>query len=201
MFQKKLLLSLSLFISLLAAAQDIKVITETMGNIKLSFSLDEKGGPQYAVSYKQQPVINLSPLGFVLENKKTFNSDFVLLGSDKKTVDETWTPVWGEVKNIRNHYNQLKIRLQEKSDSKRLLNIVFKVYEDGLGFRYEFPTQKNLTYFIITDETTGFNLTGDHKTFWIPGDYDSNEYPYTTSKLSEVDGGIIYQCRFMNINV
>ncbi len=177
-----------LFITMIAGAQDVNVITESMGNIKLSFLLDEKGNPKYAVTYKQKTVINPSQLGFILEGKKSFNSNFVLLGSDKKNVDETWTPVWGEVNNIRNHYNQLTVELQEKDAPKRLLNIVFKVYEDGIGFRYEFPGQPDLKYFIVTDETTSFNLTGDHKTFWIPGDYDSNEYAYTTSKLSEVDG-------------
>jgi glucan 1,4-alpha-glucosidase len=189
MFQKKTsLLLLHLFIVLIAAAQDVNIITENMGNIKVSFILDEKGAPQYAVTYKEKVVINPSSMGFILEGKKSFNSNFVLLGSDKKNVDETWTPVWGEVNSIRNHYNQLTVQLQEKDAPKRLLNIVFKVYEDGIGFRYEFPGQPDLKYFIVTDETTSFNLTGDHKTFWIPGDYDSNEYPYTTSKLSEVDG-------------
>jgi glucan 1,4-alpha-glucosidase len=188
MYQKKSLLILSFLIAVfIADAQEAKVITESMGNIKLSFMLDENGRPQYSVYYKQKPVINPSQLGFILENKKSFNSNFVLLSSDKKTADETWKPVWGEVSSIRNHYSQFIFHLQEKNAPKRLLDIVFKVFEDGVGFRYEFPGQPDLKYFIITDETTQFNLTGDHKTFWIPGDYDSNEYPYTTSKLSEVD--------------
>ena len=185
--KKACLILFYFFISLFACAQDVNVITESLGNIKLSFMLDEKGSPHYAVTYKQKAVINPSQLGFILENKKSFNSDFTILGTERKTVDETWKPVWGEVANIHDHYNQLTIQLQEKAALKRLLTIVFKVYEDGVGFRYEFPRQENLKYFVVTDETTAFNLTGDHKTFWIPGDYDSNEYPYTTSKLSEVD--------------
>ena len=113
MSQKKACLILFyFFISLFACAQDVNVITESLGNIKLSFMLDEKGSPHYAVTYKQKAVINPSQLGFILENKKSFNSDFAILGTERKTVDETWKPVWGEVANIRNHYNQLTIQLQ-----------------------------------------------------------------------------------------
>ncbi len=188
MLQKKSLLILSLLMAIfIADAQNARVLTESTGNTTLSFMLDEKGSPQYSVYFKQKPVINPSQLGFTLENHKSFNSNFVLLGSDTKMVDETWKPVWGEVDSIRNYYNQLTLHLQEKDAPKRLLTIVFKVFENGVGFRYEFPRQANLKYFIFTDEKTAFNLTGDHKTFWIPGDYDSNEYPYTTSALSEVD--------------
>jgi hypothetical protein len=102
-------------------------------------------------------------------------------------VDEKWNPVWGEVKTIRNHYQQLKIQLQQRSAPFYKMNIIFKVYEEGVGFRYEFPLQNNLKFFTVNDELTEFNLTADHKAFWIPADYDSNEYPYTTSKLSEVN--------------
>jgi len=185
---KSLLVLFNLTLALFAGAQETSVITEKMGNIELSFMLDENGSPQYSVYFKQQPVIKPSQLGFILDNKKSFNSNFTLLGTVKKMMSETWTPVWGEVSSIRNEYNQLTVMLQEKAAPKRLLNIHFKVYKDGVGLRYEFPRQPDLKYFIITDETTGFNLTGNHKTFWMPGDYDSNEYPYTTSVLSEVDG-------------
>nr|MBA4166462.1 glycoside hydrolase family 97 protein [Chitinophagaceae bacterium] len=125
-------------------------------------------------------------LGFNLVAEGSFSKNFELISSDKKSADETWKPVWGEVKEIRNKYEQLTVHLRHKKDN-RLLDIVFKTFSDGVGFRYEFPHQPNLKYFIIADELTQFILTGDHKTFWIPGDYDSNEYPYTTSKLSGID--------------
>ena len=185
---KKMILPLfSCYILFTAKAQDLKSFTATHGNISLAFMLDDNGSPKYAVNYKQKVVIHPSPMGFVLGNNNPFNSNFAVIGTEKKSVDENWDPVWGEVKTIRNYYSKLTIHLQEKSESKRLLDIVFKLYEDGVGFRYEFPVQANLKHFIITAENTGFNLSGDHKTFWIPGDYDSNEYSYITSKLSEVD--------------
>ena len=149
--------------------------------------MNDKGEARYAVQYKEKHVIEPSRLGFVLIKRDSLVENFSLLNTSESNVDEAWKPVWGEVKSIRNHYKQLIVRLQEKQDAHRLLNIVFRVFEDGIGFRYEFPSQPNLKYFIIADELTQFNLTGDHKTFWIPGDYDSNEYTYTTSKLSEVD--------------
>jgi hypothetical protein len=162
-------------------------LTEQLGSIKLEFSLDKSGTPEYAVYFKDQTIIKPSALGFNLKDNDAFNNHFKILRSERKTFDETWKPVWGEVNQIRNHYNQLTIYLQEENSPNRLLNIVFRVFEDGVGFRYEFPVQPHLKYFVIADELTQFNLTGDHKTFWIPGDYDSNEYPYTTSKLSEID--------------
>jgi hypothetical protein len=125
-------------------------------------------------------------MGFVLTDGKNLHSSFTVLSTETKAIDDTWQPVWGEVKNIRNHYQQLTVHLKQKTTN-LLLNIVFKVFADGVGFRYEFPTQPGLKYFIVANELTQFNLTGDHKTFWIPGDYDSNEYPYSTTKLSEID--------------
>ncbi|MGE5521330.1 MAG: glycoside hydrolase family 97 protein, partial [Candidatus Dadabacteria bacterium] len=117
--------------------------------------------------------------------------DFEIINSDSKLVDETWRPVWGEVNQVRNHYEQFTIHLKQRRSLGILMNIVFRVFEDGVGFRYEFPLQPNLKFFVISDEKTEFNLTDDHKTFWIPGDYDSNEYLYTTSKLGEVDASNI----------
>ncbi len=159
----------------------------SMNKIKFEFSLDQKGTPQYAVFFEGRPVILTSNLGFKLNNNLTLDSNFQLIKTDTSAVDETWKPVWGEVKQIRNHYKQLTFHLQQNDSLHLLLNIIFRVFEDGVGFRYEFPLQPNLKYFVVADELTQFNLTGDHKTFWIPGDYDENEYAYTTSKLSEVE--------------
>ncbi len=164
-------------------AQDL---TAAMDKIKLAFSLNETGTPIYSVSFEDKPVIKPSSLGFVFSNNENFNSGFELINSEQKSQDDTWQPVWGEVKEIRDHYNELIVHLKQKNTN-RLLDIEFKVFADGVGFRYVFPQQPNLKYFIVKDELTQFNLAGDHKTFWIPGDYDSNEYPYTTSKLSEIN--------------
>ena len=128
-----------------------------------------------------------SNLGFKLSDGIALDSNFQLTKTDTSTVDETWKPVWGELKQIRNHYKQLTFHLQQNDSLHLLLNIIFRVFEDGVAFRYEFPIQPNLTNFIVSDEVTQFNLSGDHKAFWIPGDFDSNEYAYTTSKISEVD--------------
>ena len=185
---KKTLLALVALIAIQAIdAQQNRTINSSLGNITFDFELDNNGSPFYDVSFKQKPVIKDSRLGFILNNNTSLDSNFTILSVDKKTVDETWKPVWGEVSQIRNHYNQVTIHLQQKAAPAYLLNIIFKVFEDGVGFRYEFPVQPNLKYFDITQELTQFNLTGDHKTFWIPGDFDENEYVYTTSKLSEVD--------------
>ncbi|MES2004012.1 MAG: glycoside hydrolase family 97 protein [Bacteroidota bacterium] len=169
-----------------AKAQDAKVSSLTMKNIRLDVSLTAKGTPQYAVYFKEKTVISASEMGFSLTEGKDLHTGFEVMGKETKQADETWQPVWGEVKNIRNHYQQLTVHLKQKT-SNLLLDIVFKVFEDGVGFRYEFPKQAGLKYFIVADELTQFNLTGDHKTFWIPGDYDSNEYPYSTTRISEID--------------
>ncbi|HEX2627502.1 MAG TPA: glycoside hydrolase family 97 N-terminal domain-containing protein, partial [Chitinophagaceae bacterium] len=153
-------------------------------SISLECWLDGDGTPQYAVWFKQQPVIKTSSLGFSLENDSLFYKNFMVTRTSQRTADETWQPVLGEVKNIRNNYEELRIELRHSSG--KLLTIVFRVFADGVGFRYEFPKQKNLKYFIVKDEYTQFNLSGDHTAWWIPGDYDSNEYSYTTSELSKI---------------
>ena len=158
-----------------------------MNKVKLEFSLNQNGVPQYEVFFGEKPVIMPSRLGFKLDNSIILDSNFQLIKTDSLTVDETWKPVWGEVSHIRNHYKQLTFQLQQKNTLNLLLNIVFKVFEDGVAFRYEFPKQLSLKYFIVSNELTEFNLAGDHKVFWIPGDYDTNEYPYTTSKISGID--------------
>lgn len=160
-------------------------ITAGMEKVALVFRLDESGTPLYEVKYNGQPVILPSPLGFSLDTDSSFYKNFRLAGVEKRVVDESWQPAWGEVYTIRNHYQEVKVHMQHTGG--RLLDIVFRVFADGVGFRYEFPKQAGLKYFIVTSELTQFHLAGDHTTFWIPGDFDSNEYSYTTSHLSEID--------------
>lgn len=171
---------------LLVAMQSIgQSNTASLGKLKLEFSIDSDGTPRYVVFFQQQPIVNPSRLGFSLDADSSFYKHFTLIKSEKNTVDNSWQPVWGEVNSVRNNYEELKVYLKHRSG--RFLNIVFRVFADGVGFRYEFPKQPDLGYFMVNDEYTQFNLTGDHKTFWIPGDFDTNEYTYTTSKLSEID--------------
>ncbi|MBS1566257.1 MAG: glycoside hydrolase family 97 N-terminal domain-containing protein, partial [Bacteroidetes bacterium] len=184
--KKTLALSAGIFITCLAFAQSAAVLGAHMGKTLLQFRLDLKDVPVYEVSYNGRPVITPSLMGFRLGDE-AMQTGFELTGSEIKSFDETWQPVWGEQKNIRNHYEQLTVHLRQKAAPNRLLDICFRVFEDGVGFRYLFPQQPNLGYFIITDELTGFSLAGDHKAFWIPGDYDTNEYPYTISPLSQID--------------
>lgn len=176
-----------LLIQQLTFAQTDKAADIAMEKVKLHVQIDGNGSPAYDVSYNGKQFIKASRLGFELADDSTFYKNFKWLGSETKQVDETWSPVLGEVSKIRNHYQQLTIHLQQQGGQQRLLDIVFRVFADGVGFRYEFPQQPNLGYFIITNERTEFALAGDDKAFWIPGDYDSNEYLYTTSKISQVN--------------
>ncbi|MES2649569.1 MAG: glycoside hydrolase family 97 protein [Bacteroidota bacterium] len=159
----------------------------SMNKVRLEFNLNEAGVPHYTVLYNNKQVIQPSRLGFKLKDNISLDSNFQLLKTDSIAVDESWKPEWGEVSNIRNRYKQFSVYLKQKNAPFILLNIVFKIFDEGVGFRYEFPVQPDLKNFIISDEFTEFNLIGDHKSFWIPGDFDSNEYLYSTSKLSEVD--------------
>ena len=171
---------------------------------ELNFYLDKKGRPFYNLIYKKEKIIENSGLGFIINNEIDIttnnNNDvdvdligdevnllngFSLISFSRSSKNETWKPVWGEESLIRNNYNELLVKL-EQGFSGRLMNIRFRVFDSGLGFRYEFPTQKNLSTFIIKDEKTEFAMTGDHKAFWIPGDYDTQEYNYLESKLSEI---------------
>lgn len=155
-------------------------------NISLDFKLNDSGKPYYSIIYKTKKVVNPSFLGIDLKDTDDLDKGFTLLNQETKTVNEPWNPVLGEQSTIQNKYNQITFYLVQK-ETKRKLNIIFKVYDEGVAFRYEFPKQEKLNYFIISDEKTEFNLTGDHKTFWIPGDYDSQEYVYSETKLSEVN--------------
>src|SRR5579863_9237865 len=158
---------LSFFLLQTIMAQQNATLETSMNKVKVSFALDAKGTPVYQVFFDNKAVMLPSHLGFVLSNDSTFYKDFELTGSEKKSFDETWQPIWGEVKDIRNHYEELTVHLKQKT-SGLFLNIIFRAFEDGVGFRYEFPKQSNLTYFIVQNELTEFHLAGDHKTFWIP---------------------------------
>lgn len=185
---KKLLICLLSFVCCgHILAQESTILTAAQNKVKLQFNLDAEGRPMYSLSFAGKTVIEQSLLGLELVNDSAFSRQFEILGTDKKQVDEQWSPVWGEVSSIRNKYEQLTVRLKQKNAPNRLMDLVFRVFEEGLGFRYEFPKQPGLKYFIIGNELTSFKLTADHKAFWIPGDYDTNEYSYTTSALSKVD--------------
>lgn len=158
------------------------------GALSMQFSLDSDGAPTYKLSYKDNAVVKQSRLGLELkDDKKSLVNDFTISNTETATFDETWKPVWGEVKAIRNHYNELAITLTQ-NETDRTMVIRFRMFNEGLGFRYEFPAQKNLVYFVIKEEKTQFAMAGDHTAFWIPGDYDTQEYDYTESKLSEIRG-------------
>lgn len=167
--------------SVMANADNVK---SPGGNISVEFKLDN-GVPVYNVSYKGKPVVKDSKLGLELVYGESLMNGFEVVNTETGTFDETWKPVWGEVSEIRNHYNEYVAHLkQPKTD--RYMDIRFRVYDDGVGFRYEFPQQNNLSYFTIKEEHTQFAMTGDHTAWWIPGDYDTQEYDYTESKLSEI---------------
>jgi len=155
-------------------------------NFRLDFTVNDSGEAEYALFFKEKSVIRTSKMGMELKNSPSLLTGFSIQKTEAGTFDETWKPVWGEVSEIRSNYNELLVVLEQKAEQ-RTIKIRFRLFNDGLGFRYEFDKQPNLNYFQIADERTQFALTGDHKTFWIPGDYDTNEYFYTTSKLSDVD--------------
>lgn len=173
------------FIVVLNSFVNAQELKSPDGNLKLSFHLNEAGTPIYSLNYKQKKVLKDSKMGFVLKSDILLNENFKLKGAQFQSKNNTWQPVLGEQKEIRNQYNEMKAELTQ-SNSERKITICFRLFDDGLGFRYEFPVQENLRHFIIQEETSEFNLAGDHKTFWLPGDYDSNEYKYTTSRISEI---------------
>ena len=207
--KNKLTLTATLCCSvLLASAQQLK---SPDGNLVMNFSLNGQGAPTYDLFYKDKAVIKPSTLGLELKkedaNKKTdfewtemsdkdkslidskanLMTGFVIKDTQTSTFDETWKPVWGEESQIRNHYNELAVTLDQPANERSIV-IRFRLFNDGLGFRYEFPQQKNLNYFVIKEEHTQFAMTGDHTAYWIPGDYDTQEYDYTISRLTEIRG-------------
>ena len=188
---------------------DVHTLSSPSGNMEMTFQLTEEGTPQYALDNGDRKVILPSDLGYefrgVLKAQKiVYNTDgtiskedsepseqfyegFAVESVETSSFDETWEPVWGEEAEIRNHYNELLVNLVQAS-SGRKMSIRFRLYDDGLGFRYEFPYQKELSYFVIKEELTQFALAGDHTAWWLPGDYDTQEYNFTESRLSEIAG-------------
>lgn len=204
---KKCLASFSFAcIAMMCSAQTLQ---SPDGNLEMNFRLDGEGRPTYSLTYKGHEVIRPSKLGLELkkddpnkavdfefkqradaskiDQKSDLMTGFTERDHSVTTFDETWMPVWGEESRIRNHYNELCVTLdQPKND--RYLRLRFRLFDDGLGFRYEFPEQKNLTYFVLKEEHTEFAMAGDHTAWWLPGDYDTQEYETVTSRLSEIRG-------------
>lgn len=170
-------------LSLLGTAQKV---SSPSGNLVVTLDLSPKGEPMYSATYKGHLFVNRSKLGFRLKNQDLFSEQFIIRQFDTLVYDETWKPVWGEVNQIRNTYHQLRVVLEQQTTGRKL-NILFKVFDDGVGFRYEFPEQPKLRHFVIDEELTQFHLGHNYKAFWIPGDYDTNEYYYATTTLSEID--------------
>ena len=172
----------------LMSAQDanLRKVSSPDGNVELSFNLKDGHIPVYSLDYKGKPVVGESHLGFKLQGSGMYDW-FEISDTATREIDETWNPVWGEESQIRNHCNEMTVSLRQTS-SNRFMKICFRVFDDGMGLRYEFPDQKSMAYFVITDELTEFAMTGDHTAWWIPGDYDTQEYDYTRSRLSEIRG-------------
>ena len=185
-------------------------LTSPDGNLVMNFSLNAQGAPVYELTFGGKAVIKPSTLGLELKkedadqqtsfewndarqddaqlDKKTnLMTGFTVASTETATFDETWHPVWGEESAIRNHYNELAVTLHQAAND-RQLRIRFRLFDDGLGFRYEFPQQKNLNYFVVKEEHSQFAMAGDHTAWWIPGDYDTQEYEYTQSRLTEIRG-------------
>ena len=176
-----------------------QTVTSPNGNVVLTFSMDGTR-PQYELTYKGKAVVKPSHLGLELARDKHASrglqetdliDGFSVAATRTSTFDETWQPVWGETRDIRNHYNELEVTLAQNQIANgksvnRTLVLRFRVYDDGLGFRYEFPQQPDLVYFLIQDERTEFAMTGDHTAWWLPGDYDTQEQMTQESRLSEI---------------
>lgn len=154
-----------------------------------SIQLQIRNGEQitYQLFCKKKVVIQPSTLGIEFAKPRVLLNSFSVIKVDTSSVDQQWSPVWGEVSSIRNQYREIALTLQDKKGTSTIVKIVFRVFNDGIGFRYEFPNQPSLQHFIVKEEHSQFVVAGNHKTFWIPGDFDSNEYPYNTTRLSEID--------------
>ncbi|MDM1523900.1 glycoside hydrolase family 97 protein [Empedobacter stercoris] len=200
----KFILGLGIAMMNMVYGQELK---SPNGNFVMDFSLSKDGKPTYQLKYKGKDVINPSHLGFEFKTKHkemdfavqdrveddkakdiaNFLSGFKIIATKTLTFDETWQPVWGEVDKIRNNFNELAVTVSQSNTDRQMI-IRFRLFNEGLGFRYEFPEQKNLKYFVIKEERSQFAMAGDHTAFWIPGDYDTQEYDYTESKLTEIRG-------------
>lgn len=193
----------------LGSVANAQQLTSPDGNLKMDFSLNAQGAPVYELTFSGKPVIKPSTLGLELkkedadkktdfewterndrdqlDSKTNLMTGFTLSDTKTATFDETWHPVWGEESAIRNHYNELAVTLHQAANDRQMV-IRFRLFNDGLGFRYEFPQQKNLNYFVVKEEHSQFAMAGDHTAWWIPGDYDTQEYDYNQSRLSEIRG-------------
>ncbi len=177
---------LLLFLCTFTTMVNAQTITSPDKNFTMKFELTAKGEPTYQLTYKKKPVIKQSKLGIATQDVPSFMEGFTVADTKQTSVNDTWEPIMGEQKTIRNNYNELLVTLAQKDQKGRQMLVRFRLFNDGLGFRYEFPEQPELSYFIIEEEHSEFNLNGDHKIFWIRGDYDTNEYAYTTSQISEI---------------
>lgn len=185
---KHFILTAAALLSASASLGATEVLTSPDGRLQLSFDLTADGTPTYKMDYNNKPVIATSRLGLELKNQKSLLDGFKMERVSRSSFDETWQPVWGEQSSIRNYYNEMAVCLSQPDDNGHLREMIvrFRLYDDGVGFRYEWPAQDNFTYFTIKEERTEFAMTGDHTAYWIPGDYDTQEYDYTISRLSEV---------------
>ena len=185
---KHFILTAAALLSASASLGATEVLTSPDGRLQLSFDLTADGTPTYKMDYNNKPVIATSRLGLELKNQKSLLDGFKMERVSRSSFDETWQPVWGEQSSIRNHYNEMAVCLSQPDDNGHLREMIvrFRLYDDGVGFRYEWPAQDNFTYFTIKEERTEFAMTGDHTAYWIPGDYDTQEYDYTISRLSDV---------------
>ncbi|GMQ30581.1 glycoside hydrolase family 97 protein [Algoriphagus confluentis] len=176
------------FLFLFWGTVQAQVLTSPSQTLEMKFSLSDRGEPVYQVNLNSLPVILPSTMGFDLkEDEVDLLNGFEITQTETGTFDETWTPVWGEESQIRNHYNELMVELTQAATGRKMV-IRFRAFDEGLGFRYEFPLQEKMGYFVISEEKTQFAMTGDHTAFWVPGDYDTQEYDFTESKLSEIRG-------------
>lgn len=186
---KYIIVPVGVFLSCLSA--QAQTVHSPSNKLTLNFRLSPSGEPTYQLQFGTKPVLKPSKLGMLLQGQPGMDQGFTIAQMDSSQHDDTWTPVWGEVKQIRNRYKELAVTLAQAGKDGHRMVVRFRLYDDGLGFRYEFPEQPGLTYFTVQQEKTEFNLSGNHKTFWIPGDYDSNEYAYKTTRLSEIDAAAI----------
>ena len=182
---KQLFLTFMLWL-LTTGAMTAQHLNSPNGNFALQFKLTAKGTPVYSLNYKGREVIKESKMGFTLRPDFALDTQFSVIGTEFNETDTTWQPVLGQYSKIRDHHKEMLVKLKQEKTGWEL-NIRFRLFDDGLGFRYEFPVQKDLRNFTLNEECTEFRLTGNHKAFWLPGDYDTNEYPTTVSLLSEVE--------------